>query len=110
MRARILYHLIKRVAISEQWADGATFDSYLSDLRRAILAPTARLLVYERRGGAIAATITPTDDVLESARQGSGSLPNLLVVYSADRGAIITGYQYSTWSSTGLPEEVVWLK
>jgi hypothetical protein len=104
------YHLIKRVAIEEQWSDGATIHSYLADLRRAVLAPTARLLVYERRGGTIAATITPTDDVLEGARQGSRSLPNLLVVYSADRGQIITGYQFSTWSSTGLPEEVVWLK
>lgn len=104
------YHLIKRVAINEQWADGATIHSYLADLRQAVLAPTARLLVYERRGGAIAATITPTSDVLESARQGSGSLPNLLVIYAVDRGAVITGYQFSTWEKTGLPEEVIWLK
>ncbi len=104
------YHLIKRVAIEEQWADGTTMQSYLSDLRHSILAPAARLLVYERRGGMIAATITPTDDVLEGARQGSSSLPSLLVVHAVDRGGIITGYQYSTWSSTGLPEEVLWLK
>jgi hypothetical protein len=106
----LFYHLTKRVRLEGQWADGATPESYLSDIRRAILVPTSQLLVYERRGGPIAATITPTEDVLDGSRRGLSPLPNLLVIYSADRGTIITGYQFSTWSSTGLPEEVLWLR
>ena len=104
------YHLTKRVILEEQWAVGTTTASYLADLRRAIGASTARLTVYERRGGAIAATITPTDAVLIEDQRGLRSFANLLVVYSADRGIVITGYQFSTWSATGLPEEVLWLK
>ncbi len=104
------YHVTKRVILEEQWAVGTTTASYLADLRRATGAPAARLLVYERRGGSIAATITPTDHVLMSDRQGPRSFPNLMVVYSADRGIVITGYQFSTWSATGFPEEALWLK
>jgi hypothetical protein len=36
--------------------------------------------------------------------------PNLLVVYSADRGVLITGYQFSSLAHVRLPGEVVWLK
>ena len=106
---RLIYHLIKRVVIEGQWSLGTTAADYLADLRLAIRIPTARLLVYERRGGTLTASIAPTSDVLGNARRGPNSLPYLLVVYSADRGAIITGYQFSNWESIRLSEEVVWL-
>ncbi len=38
------------------------------------------------------------------------SLPEILVVYSADRGMIITGYQLSSLSQTGIPAEARWLR
>lgn len=53
-------HLAKRTFDEQQWVDGTTADGYVADLRRAVVAPTAKLLVYDRRGGSLAATITPS--------------------------------------------------
>jgi hypothetical protein len=104
------YHLIKRVAIEEQWAWGTTLARYLSDLERAVRDPAARLVVYERRGDHVAATITPTGQVIPTARLGTDALPQLLVVYFADNRMIVTGYQFSTLDQIGVPEEARWLK
>jgi hypothetical protein len=106
----LTYHLIKRVAIERQWGQATTANEYLADLRRAIQLSDARLGVFFRRGGYIAATITPTNLVLPLARRGPRLLPNLLVIYSADRGIILSGYQFSTLEQTGIPEEVRWLR
>ena len=48
------YHLFKRVLIDKQWPTHTTEDSYLRDLRAAVMAPTVRRLVYFDRGGHIA--------------------------------------------------------
>lgn len=104
-----VYHLIKRVVLEEQWRDGTTFDEYLVDLRQAILAPSARLAVYERRGGALAATVSATPDAVPEERRGEESLSLLLVVYSVDRGIILTGYQVSELQTARVPEDARWL-
>jgi hypothetical protein len=57
----LFYHLVKRVVDEEQWADGTTAQQYLADLVQAVRSPHARLAVFERRGGHIAATVTSTD-------------------------------------------------
>lgn len=106
----LFYHLVQRVVVERQWAAGTTPDRYLADLRQAVCVPQARLAIYFRRGGHIAMTVTPTDRVLPPSRRGVGELPNRLVVYSADRGIIVTGYQFSTIEATGIPKEVRWLK
>ena len=105
----LTYHLTKRVVIERQWAEGTTAAQYLEDLRRAVRDPAARLAVYERRGDQVAATITPTRRVLPPRRLGPRPLPNLLVVYSAVRGIMVTGYQFSALENTGIPEGVRWL-
>jgi hypothetical protein len=104
------YHLVKRVAIERQWANGTTTDSYQADLRRAARHPLARLLVYQRRGGAIAATISSTDRVAPAGYWGPSWLPNLLVIYSADHGMMLSGYQFSELEAVGIPEEALWLR
>jgi len=38
------------------------------------------------------------------------SLPDMLVVYSPDRGIILTGYQVSNLDRTGIPAEARWLR
>jgi hypothetical protein len=106
----VRYHLTKRVVIEEQWVPGTTEGDYLADLSRAVLDPTARLVIYRRGGTHLAATSTLTDRVLPPERQGDRSVPNLLVVYAADRGIIISGYQYSTLDQTSIPPEAVWLR
>jgi hypothetical protein len=106
----LLYHLTKRVVIEKQWIIGATERSYLNDLRGAVLDPAARLAVYDRRGGPIAATVTPTVNVVPLHRLGSGVESLLLVIYAVDRGMIITGYQISTLAEASIPPEARWLK
>lgn len=105
-----MYHLIKRVVIERQWAEGTEFGEYLGDPRRAIRHPQARLAVYQRRGGILAVTITPTERVVPRERLGPLALPNLLVIFSANRGMIVTGYQYSSIEAIGIPKEAQWLK
>lgn len=105
----LTYHVIKRVVIEPQWVYGTTAAQYMHDLRRAVRTPSARLIVYTRRGGNLAATITPTETVMPAERRGPETLPQLLVIYAADRGTLITGYQFSRLEMTGVPEELQWL-
>lgn len=72
--------------------------------------PEAQLIVYAERGGTIAATVAPTAVIVPIARQGSRALPNFLVVYSADRGNLVTGYQFSTLDEACVPREALWLR
>ncbi len=103
-------HLVQRVVGDEQWSHGTTARAYLSQIRRAVRAASARLLVYERRGGAIAGTLAPTRDVLPAARQGPRALPLFFVVYSADRGTITSGYQATGPEMLSIPGDARWLR
>jgi hypothetical protein len=105
----LTYHLIKRVVIERQWSHGTTATQYLDDLRRAIHNPAARLTVYGRRGGSIAAVLAPTA-VVPAQRRADESWPDLLVIYSADRGIILSGYQFSRLERTGIPRGARWLR
>lgn len=105
----LTFHLIKRVADERQWAAGTTSAQYLADLRRAVRNPLSRLGMYSRRGGAITVSLGPTEVAVPPTRRTRESLPNLLVVYSADRGTIISGYQVSGLEQTGIPEDARWL-
>ena len=104
------YHLFKRVVLEGQWASGTTAEQYLADLRRAIRTPSARLAVYRRGGEDIAASVTPTMDVLGPARVGTAPQANILVIHSATRGIIRSGYQFSALEATSIPGEARWLK
>jgi hypothetical protein len=106
----LTYHLIQRVVIEGQWTAGTTGGQYLEDLRRAFIAPSARLAVYPRRGDTIAATVTPTADAVPLERRTLKSLPDLLVIYSANWGTILSGYQISGVERTGIPQEAKWLR
>lgn len=61
-------------------------------------------------GGHIAVMVAPTDEVIPPERQGWRPFPQLMVVYSADRGMIVTGYQFSDLAQTGIPAEAQWLR
>lgn len=67
-------------------------------------------MVYEARGGVIAATLTPVDLVLPPTRRGPDALSIVLVVYSVDRASIISGYQVSTPDRARIPREALWLR
>ncbi|MBA2596716.1 MAG: hypothetical protein H0V00_08855 [Chloroflexia bacterium] len=103
-------HLVRRVLADEQWAFGVTQDQYLADLRRSIRIASARLALYQRRGGYIAATLTSTIHAVSAINRGLRSLPQLWVVFSADRGIIVTGYQVSAPGAVSIPKDTRWLQ
>lgn len=105
----LFVHLIRRVMGNGQWTDATSQQDYLDDLRRSIRAPKARLALYQRRGGYLAATLTPTADVIPAIRRGPRSRVELWVVYSADRGIILTGYQVSSRDEVSIPKDTRWL-
>ena len=103
-------HLVKRVVDEEQWAVGTTADEYLNELRAAVLHPHAHIMVYERAGDLVAATISPTDEVVPASHQGVNAEPNLLVVASARHGSVLSGYMFSVIEKLNLPERIRWLR
>jgi hypothetical protein len=106
----LTYHLIKRVVIERQWTPGTTREAYVADLRRTARASDARLGIYIRQGGAKAVAIAPTATILSTEHLGEKPAPQILVIYSTDRGRIISGYQFSTLATTSIPQEVRWLR
>jgi hypothetical protein len=103
-------HLVKRVVEEQQWAFGTTVDEYLNALRAAVQHADAQIMVYERADDLVAATISPTDGVVPANRRGVNSEPNLLVVYSARHGSVLSGYMFSTIEKLKLPEKIRWLR
>jgi hypothetical protein len=101
-------HLLKRVFINEQWRIGTTSEEFLADIRAAILHGAARIVVYERRGGAIVGILS--ENVTPSARRGNLSLPLVYIVYSSDRGSIISAYQASDVQAIVIPGDALWLR
>jgi hypothetical protein len=108
--AAIRIHLVQRVIGDEQWRQGTTAPVYIADIQRAVRAASAQLVIYERRGGAIAAKLTPTGDVLPVSRQGRRTLPLFFVVYSADRGTTTSGYQATAPETLSIPGDARWLR
>lgn len=106
----LVYHLAKAVIVDDEWAAGTTAGQYVADLRRAVLAPTARLGIYERQAGHLAAAIAPTEQIIPPERRGARWERLLLVLYSADRGIIISGYQIPALATANIPPGVRWLK
>ena len=102
-------HWLQHVLIEQQWLPETTPDEYLASLRRGVRSPHAAVALYRRRGGHVAITATPTVAILRSRRHGEGRLQQLLVVYSADRGIVITGYQFSHLEAIGIPGNAQWL-
>jgi hypothetical protein len=103
----LLVHPMQRVMLDRQWADGTTEDEYLEDLRRAVRAPAAHVVVYERRGGHVAAVLAP--NTIPANRRGLDALPWIYVVHSADRGTMISGYQATSLQAISIPEDARWL-
>jgi SPP1 gp7 family putative phage head morphogenesis protein len=91
----LFQHLVKRVLDEGQWAYGTTEADYLAALRMALNYEGAEWYAYRRRGGSVVAVIAPWDR-MDVPRRGPMSLPLLCVIYSADRGIIVSGYQCSS--------------
>jgi hypothetical protein len=105
----VLAHLVKRILAERQWSNGTTVADYLDDLRRGVRHEAARHAVFARRGGSMFVSLAPTDAVVPEERRGPRWDPIFVVVYSADRGIIVSGDQASTLGMVAIPGDVQWL-
>jgi hypothetical protein len=105
----LFVHLVRRVVLDQAWTMGTTAEEYLQDLHRAARVGGVRLAVYTRRGGAIVGILASTTSAVPAVRLGSGASQLLFVVYSADRGFIISGYQVPSRDVLAIPEDAQWL-
>ncbi len=102
-------HLIKRVYEDEQWTRETTADEFLQDVRSAIRAKHARLVVFRNWGGSFAATIVETESIVPSYRRGSRTERLLFSLYSADSAIIVTAYMISSLAALRLSGDARWL-
>lgn len=103
----LFVHLVRRVR-EGQWAEGTTESEYLEDLRAAVRDPSARLALYVLRGGHVAAAFS--NNRMPPSRRGPNALDYLFVVYSADRGRIISGYQASSLDAVEVSASPLWVR
>jgi hypothetical protein len=106
----LFVHLVRRVVLDQEWATGTTANEYVQDLQQAARSRSVRLVIYTRRGGSIAGILAPTTFAVPAARLGPGSSPELYVVYSPDRGVIVSGYQVPSRNELAIPEDAQWLR
>ena len=99
-------HLVRRVVVDEEWAVGTTESEYVDDLRNTARAPSARLALYERRGGYLVLVMAP--NTVDPSRIGPLAKRWICTMYSADRGILVSGYQ-SDDIPVGVPSGARWL-
>lgn len=105
----ITAHLAKRILVEQQWASGTTATEYLNDLRVALQHPSGRVAVYQMDDGRrVLAVLAPNE--IPTSRLGGEAKPFLWVVYNADYGTIVTGYQASGLDTINMPGTTRWLK
>lgn len=102
-------HLVRRVGLDPEWAVGTTAEQYVQDLHRAARSSGARLTVYARRGGSMVGILAPTILAVPAARRGPATRSTLLVVFSADRGTLVSGYQTPSHHDPAIPGDALWL-
>ena len=105
----LFYHLVKRVVAEQQWAFGTTARQCLEDLRPAV-RHHIRLGIYVRQGDSLGVTISRTFEVVPEDRLDTVPARRIIVVYSATRGVLVTGYQFSSYPDLRIPEGASWLK
>jgi hypothetical protein len=81
-------------------------DEYLDDIHRGAQDGTATV-VYKRNKESIVAIVGPNRILNE--RRGLNAEPLIAVIYSADRGRILTGYQVRELNELTLPDDPRWL-
>lgn len=100
-------HLAIRVVYDGQWVDGTTAQQYVADLHAAVQQETARIVVYERGGTAMAAVLAP--HTIPVARQGPQAEDTVFVVYAADNGFLVSAYQTAGVAKLDISQEARWI-
>lgn len=101
------YHRAKHTA-DGQWAASTTTHQYLGDLRRGVRHRSAEFTAYRSGNRSMAAIRVRTEDAVPPVRRGRRTQPNLVILYSADWGRILTGFQYRRLEQTDIPTGALW--
>jgi len=104
----IIAHFAKRVLINRQWTGDVTPAEFVDHLHFAFLEQSAKRAVYVGHDQRTYFSVL-APNTIPSDRLGSDSQPFLWVVYTADYGTIVTGYQVPGIEEITLPAKVRWL-
>lgn len=105
------HHWAKHVLGDGQWAPSMSETAYFHDLRQAILHPTSRLVLHRLPNGRSRAIImTYTMHIIPLERLGPKNGPELVIVYSADTGKILTGYMVKSSFDIISRPGTIWLR
>lgn len=105
------HHWAKHVLGDGQWESSTSEAIYFHDLRQAILHPRSRLVLHRLPNGrSRAIVITYTSHIIPLERLGPKYGPELVVVYSADTGKILTGYMVKFSSDITSRPGTIWLR
>jgi hypothetical protein len=105
----LFVHLAQRVIVDGQWRDGTNAEEYVEDLRAAVRDPEARIGVGQPEGSQPLVYVLANNPVPDD-RRGAWPEALMFVLYGADSGVIITGYQASGMEAIDFPENVRWLR
>lgn len=106
----LTHHWAKHVLGDGQWTAVTTKDMYVNDLQRAIRHDSSRFFVRQSMSGErIAIAVAQSAEIVPTSRRGRAFGPELLVVYSADIGKIISGYMVASSLENVSRPGTIWL-
>lgn len=104
-------HWAKHVLGDGQWSVGTDATQYMNDLRAVCHHSVSRLVLRRIASGSRRAiAIANTLDIVPSERLGANYGPELVVVYSADTGKILSGYMVQIFAAPASEPETIWLR
>jgi hypothetical protein len=106
----LVTHLVQRVALDEQWAEGTTPREYLMDLRAAIRDDSARFGVGKPEGNAAPLVYVFANNPTPPERRSRNSEPVMFVLYGVADDVIITGHMASSADAVRKARDFRWLR
>lgn len=106
----LVRHLVRRIVLDEQWADGTTPERYLADLRAAVTDGSARFGVGKPAGNAAPLVYVFADNPVPQGRRGRRAEPMMFMLYGVADGVIITGHMVSGTDTVRKADDFRWLK
>ena len=107
----LIYHWAKHVLGDEQWTPDTTPAEYFEYAMDAVIHPDVRLIAQVARSRHhVAVAICSVEHVVPVIRRGPRVGTDLLVVYSADVGRIVSAYMTASTSQIVSRAGTVWLR
>jgi hypothetical protein len=107
----LIYHWAKHVLGDEQWAPNTTAAEYWEHAQRAIRHPDSRLVVQSAaKGHDVAIVIADTSNIVQTELLGSRAGDEMLVVYTATTGRILSVHMVESSSKLTARPRTIWLR